>query len=100
MLPVMPFVVKLAFAGVMFKRLWMTDAFVSFAFMKNSRQDFGVRMWQLSALLALGVFLLAEMSLPASLAALSVSFIADTVVRKLSEMNGVVHGLFDPDDEC
>jgi len=93
MFPAIPFVVKLALAGIVFRRLWTTDTFVWFTFLKNSKEDFGVRMWQLLSLAALGIFLLVELPLMASLAALSVTVLADTVVCKLSALNGVVHGM-------
>jgi|ERR1051325_60484 hypothetical protein len=99
MLPVLPFVLKLAIASAVFKRLWTTDAFVWFTFLKNDKEDFGVRMWQLSSLLSLGVFLLVEMSLVGSIVALLVSALTDTVVRRLSELNGLVHGMLDVESQ-
>jgi hypothetical protein len=99
MLPVIPFVLKLAIAGAVFKQLWTTDAFVWFTFLKNDKEDFGVRMWQLLSLVSLGIFLLVEMPLMASVVALFISVSTDTVVRKLSELNGLVHGMLDVESQ-
>lgn len=93
----LPFVIKLAVTVAVFRRLWTTDAFVWVSFLKNSKEDFGVRMWQLLSLCALLFFLLADVSIPTSVAALSIVAFADTVVRKLSELNGTAHGILEPE---
>ena len=94
-----PFILKLAIASALFKRLWTTDAVIWFTYLKNSNEDFGVRMWQLLSFISLVVFLLVGMPLMALLVALLVSVMADTVARKLSELNGVAHGMLDAESQ-